>query len=120
LTQEGWSEAVPAPADRFPGDIPRPGLAPRVPAQRRADLLLPAGFVNVAVQAEQRPHLLYRLQHARRADRAPHQVTCRGLESQVLVEDRRGVQARSVGRAVDQEDRPFGILGLVSEGVDLL
>src|SRR5262249_26015512 len=57
---------------------------------------------------------------ARRADRAPHQVTCRGLESQILVEDWRGVQAGPVGRAVDQENCSFGIFGLVSEGVDLL
>src|SRR5262249_16188164 len=85
---------------------------------RRADLFLPAGLVNVAVQAEQRPHLLYCLEHSRRADRAPHQVTCRGLESQVLVEYRRGVQAGPVGRAGDQEYRSFGIFGLVSEGVE--
>src|SRR5262252_4750325 len=120
LHPERSFDAVAAHVNQVSADNPGSCLAARVDAQCGADLLLPAGLVNVAVQAEQRPHLLYRLQYARRADRAPHQVTCRGLEPQVLVEDRRGVQAGPVGRAVDEKDRSFGIFGLVSEGVDLL
>src|SRR6516165_1894806 len=120
LHPERSFDAVAAHVNQVSADNSRACLAARVDAQGGADLLLPAGLVNVAMQAEQRAYLLHRLQHARRADRAPHQVTCRGLEPQVLVEDRRGVQAGPVGRAVDKKDRSSGIFGLVGEGVDLL
>jgi hypothetical protein len=57
--------------------------------------------VDVAVQAQQRPHLLHGLQHPGRADRPADQVAGRGLEPEVLIKNRRRIQAGPKRRAVD-------------------
>jgi hypothetical protein len=75
--------------------------------------------MDVAMQAEQRSDTLHSLENAGRTDRAAHQVACRCLEPEVLVEDGRSVQARAIRRAVNKEDRSPGIGGLVGERVDL-
>src|SRR3954452_19686802 len=69
------------------------GLAARVHAHRRTEPVLPRCLVHMAMHAEQRLALLDQPPHGHRADRPPQDVPGGHRGAQVLVENRRRVEA---------------------------
>src|SRR3984893_17826958 len=94
-----------ADVDEVPAQDAVVRLAARVDADRRADLPLAAGLVDMPVDRQQRLALLDHTTHSGRADRAAQDVAGGDGGAEVLVEDRRRVEARVVGRHMDHEDR---------------
>src|SRR5437899_6750308 len=120
LDSEGALDATRTDVDQVSPQDPEGRLAPRIQAKRVADLRLAAGLVDVAVQPQQRMELLDRLPHAGGAHGAAEEIPGGDRGPQVRVEKRRRVEARAVRWAVDQEDGPAWVAGLVGQPGQLL
>ena len=83
-----------------------------------ADLPLAARLVDVPVDRQQRLALLDHPTHRGRADRAAQDVAGGDGGAEVLVEDRRRVEARVVRRHVDHEDGTPRIAHLLGQLVE--
>src|SRR5215218_1478495 len=90
--------------------------AARVQRQRRPQPHRALALVDVAVQRQQRLEALDRVADRRGADR-PQRLAARDV-GEVLVEGGGGVQPGAVGRRVEVEDGPLGVLGGLQRPLD--
>src|SRR6202521_4723503 len=104
-----------ADVDEVPAQDPVVRLAPRVDADRRTDLPLAARLVDVAVDRQDRLTLFGRPTTRGRADWAAEDVAGGDGGAEVLIEDRRRIEARVVRRHVDHEDGPPWVSQLLGQ-----